>query len=265
MGLWSSGAPAGNMLGIVLYTSLTDGLDLTWNKIILVSAVIILLVSLLFKLIIVSPEEQEPLLHKNRVGFWEAWRIHGVIEYTVVYSCCKFMNYAWIMWLPYYLYTVVQLEYLQIGVLTLLYEAGAMVGAFGGGWISDRVRSRTGTVKIMLCFPAPLAILLWYADDSMIVVIGACCFGLGASVAGVCELMSSCVSADLAVGSRQIATISGIMDGTGSMAAGVGVFFVGYLQTFSWVYVFGIIVIADIFAILALMLMKLKKIHELCA
>ena len=264
MGLWSTGASAGNITGILLYTSLSHVPGITWKEIIIACAGIIILVAMLFKVLIRDTEEAEPLLHKHRIGFLEAWRIAGVVEYTLVYSCCKFMNYAWIMWLPYYLYTVVQLGHLEIGVLTLLYEAGAVVGACGGGWVSDKVHSRSGTVKIMLCFAAPLSVMLWYADENMIVPIGFSCFGLGVSVAGVCYLMNSCVSADLAVGSHQIATISGIMDGTGSLVAGVGVFFVGYLQTFSWAYVFGIVVLADIIAVSALVIIKVKKTQNIC-
>ena len=43
------------------------------------------------------------------------------------------MNYTWIMWLPYYLYNVVELNHWEIGIIMSLYEAGAMLGNFGGG------------------------------------------------------------------------------------------------------------------------------------
>lgn len=174
------------------------------------------------------------------------------------------MNYTWIMWLPYYLYTVVGLDQWDIGILTLMYEVGAVIGAFGGGWISDKIHSRCRTVKFMLASAVPFVITLWYMEDGMEGLIGFCTFGLGLSVAGVCYLINSCVSADLAVGGHQIATISGIMDGTGSLVAGVGVFFVGYLQIYTWALVFGIVVVMNCIAVAMLQLIQYKKKKEIC-
>ena len=169
------------------------------------------------------------------------------------------MNYAWIMWLPYYLYTVVKLSHWTIGIITFMYEIGAIVGAFGGGWISDAVNSRSETIKYMLLSAAPLIALMWYLDQNMTIIIQCCVFGLGITIAGVCYLTNCCISADLADGGHQAGTVSGVLDGTGSLVAGIGIFFIGYLQQFSWLYVFGVILFADIIAVILLQLIHLKK------
>jgi sugar phosphate permease len=259
MGIWGTSASAGNLFGIILYTLLKENASLEWDSTILVAAGIIILHSFLFKLSISEPVDSETLLPTEKTSFGQAWLLPGVIEYTLVYSCCKFMNYAWMMWLPYYLTAVIGFDHISVGIIVALYEVGAVVGSFGGGCVSDWVGSRSQTVKVMLFFAAPCTYLLWEANVDQPVTVGGLSFGLGVSVAGVCYLINSCVSADLAVGKRQIATISGILDGTGSLVTGMGIFFVGFLQQFSWGYVFGIILAADVVAVGMLQFIQCRK------
>lgn len=109
----------------------------------------------------------------------------------------------------------------------IMYEVGAILGAGLGGWISDKLHARVGTVYCMILLVSPLTVFIWISESDMVVFISFCVGLLGASVAGSCYIMDSCFPADLATDSRQIATISGVMDGTGSLFAGTGVFFVG--------------------------------------
>ena len=222
-------------------------------------AVLIIIVSTTFKFVIHSTHDEFLLKNHKTLGFCETWKIPGMVEYTIVYSCCKFMNYGWIMWLPYYLYTKLKLSHKNVGIIVVLYEIGAIFGSFGGGWISDKINSRSLTVKYMLLLVTPIMVCLWFMDNTHKVEIGFCSFGLGLCVAGVCYLINACVSSDLAVFHHQTATIAGIMDGTGSLFAGFGVFFIGYLEQFSWLYAFIIMIAVDTIAIATLQVIEKNK------
>lgn len=262
MGLWGSAASAGNIFGILLYTLLTGTIDSSWESILAACALVIITIACLFKLVLKSSIESEMLLHESAISFKDAWLVPGVTQYTIAYCCCKFMNYAWMMWLPFFLSTVLHYDYWALGLVTGFYEFGSIIGAFGGGWISDKLKSRSRTVKYMLSIVTPLTIAMWYCTEDMIDEVCLIAFGLGVSVAGVCYLINSCVSADLAIGKNQIATISGIMDGSASLFTGFGMFFVGYIQQFSWIYVFAIIIVADMFAIITLQIIHMKNVSK---
>lgn len=269
MGLWGSAASAGNLLGIFLYISLEEELHVPWTETLALSGVLIILISLSITYVFRSKAEPDsqsassPLLPSSsprvRGGLFAAWKIPGVFLYTTSYSCCKFMNYAWMMWLPYYLETSLHLSHFYIGLSTASYEIGSVVGTFGGGWISDLVHSRIGTVQVMLSFVSPLAFTLWNLDNTSPVLIIFVCFGLGLSVAGVCYLVNCSAAADISASGQQIGAISGVMDGTASLVTGLGIFFVGSIQQVSWLWVFVAICVADVLAITSIQLIDLKK------
>ena len=222
-----------------------------------------LLISLVFRLVIRAPLESESFqTEEKKVTFIEAWKIPGVIEYTLSYACSKFVNYAWMFWLPYYLDVVLGFSPLIIGLVMVMYELGAILGASVGGWISDKLNTRVGTVYTMISLVSPLTIFIWNSENDMVVQIVVCVLMLGVSVAGSCYIMDSCFPADLASDSSQIATISGIMDGTGSLFAGTGIFFVGYLQQYSWDYVFSLIIAANLISILTVCIVKYKQVEK---
>lgn len=50
-----------------------------------------------------EPETLENLKNKKGIGFWEAWKIPGVLQYSLSYMCLKFANYGVMLWLPLFL------------------------------------------------------------------------------------------------------------------------------------------------------------------
>ena len=264
MGLWGSAASFGNLFGIFLYISLEEELRVPWTETLAISGFLIILVSLTIMFLFRNRGQSEALVEKKieKKGFFSVFQVEGLAVYTVAYSCCKFMNYAWMMWLPYYLEKVLDVEHLLIGLGAAGYELGSMVGTYGGGWVSDKIGSRSRTAQIMLSFVVPLSLILWNLTSSNPVLIVLTCFGLGICVAGICYLINSCAAADISATGQQIGAISGLMDGIASLFTGLGIFFIGFIQKYSWAYVFIAIGLADFAAILTMQFVKHRVPHK---
>lgn len=261
MGLWGSAASFGNLFGIFLYVSLEEELSVPWTETLALSGCLIITISIVIVFLFWTSSMSEVMVKKEKTkhGFLSAWKVDGVIVYTFAYSCCKFMNYAWMMWLPYYLEVSMEVKHLYIGLSVAGYEIGSIFGTFGGGWISDKLGSRSRTAQIMLSFVIPLSILLWNLTSQNSILIVFTCFGLGLCVAGICYLINSCAAADISSTGQQIGAISGLMDGCASLFTGLGIFFIGHIQEYSWIYVFITIGIADLSAIIAMQFIKHKN------
>jgi MFS family permease len=59
MGLWGSAASAGNVFGILLYTSLTGAINSSWELILATCALVIIIIACLFKVVLKSSIESE--------------------------------------------------------------------------------------------------------------------------------------------------------------------------------------------------------------
>ena len=92
----------------------------------------------------------------------------------------------------------------------------------------------------------------------------------GALVNGPYALITTAVSADLGTheslkgNARALATVTAIIDGTGSIGAAVGPFLVGYISAHSndWNHVFFMLYAADLIAGLLLMKLVIKEIRQ---
>lgn len=73
----------------------------------------------------------------DAIGFFEAWRIPGVVQYSTSYAGLKLVNYAMFFWLPFYLSKTIYLH--QAGAtaksnqLSANYDLGQICGAFFAG------------------------------------------------------------------------------------------------------------------------------------
>lgn len=78
-------------------------------------------------------------------------------------------------------------------------------------------------------------------------------------------MISSAVAADLAtneevaVNSEALSTVSGIIDGTGSIGAGFGELTIGALAAFSWDLTFGFLIVVAISSIVMLIPLVRKE------
>lgn len=159
-------------------------------------------------------------------------------------------------------------EYLsnsKAGVLSTLFDVGGVVGGILAGHISDRLDARAITaasftycaIPALFFYRAYGSISLFWNASLMIIA--------GLFVNGPYALITTAVSADLGThgslkgNSRALATVTAIIDGTGSVGAAVGPLLTGYLSKQSWSEVFTLLTVASLMA--GLLLTKLVALE----
>jgi OPA family glycerol-3-phosphate transporter-like MFS transporter 3 len=167
------------------------------------------------------------------VSFCEALCIPGVVPYALSYMCLKLANYAMFFWLPFYLsHSKAEAKgtATNIDVISSSFDYGQIMGGFFAGWISDRLRTRAPVVVVMLLMSS-VALLSFFALGApsvglLVVMIPVTGFLLG----GPANMISSAIAADLGSSvqgsGKALATVTGIIDGTGSLGAAVGQYLV---------------------------------------
>ena len=169
------------------------------------------------------------------ISFCSACCIPGVIPYSLSYMCLKLANYAMFFWLPFYLShqkSSSSSSATNVDAISSTFDYGQILGGFFAGWISDRLKSRSPVIVVMLLMSS-CALFTFVNSPSLnllVVMIPVTGFLLG----GPANMISSAVAADLGgsvKGSgKALATVTGIIDGTGSLGASSGQYLVYLLS-----------------------------------
>ena len=188
--------------------------------------------------------------NKEATGILRALAIPGVIEFALSLFFCKFVAYTFIYWLPYYLGHI-GFPAETAGYLSIFFDLGGIPGGIMAGVISDRLGTRGIVIFVYLALTIPALYtyreitealgpsgMLWHVLLMLL---------LGALVNGPYALITTAVSADLGQhkslkGSKALmATVAGIIDGTGSVGAAAQGLVIGWLSSScqGWNAVFG--------------------------
>lgn len=205
------------------------------------------------------------ILNQPAVGFLTAWKIPGVAPYALCLFFAKLVAYTFLYWLPFYIsHTGIDGRYLsneESGNLSTLFDVGGVVGGILAGYISDYLNARAITAaSFMYCAIPALFLYRSYGHISMTVNI-ILMLVTGVFVNGPYALITTAVSADLGThsslkgNSRALATVTAIIDGTGSIGAAIGPLLTGYISALSWNAVFTMLMGAALIA--GLLLTKL--------
>jgi len=170
------------------------------------------------------------------VGFIQALKIPNVLGYAMAFGFFKFVNYAMFFWLPFFL--SLHFDPQSANVISSLYSVGTMPGGVIVGWVSDLYDGRRACV--IATFMVILAPLLWFFamfSDTMSPYLLLFLLGvMGILVGGPNNIITSAVAADLAehpsIGgnTRSLGTVTGIINGSGSITAAFGLMLIGPLQ-----------------------------------
>ncbi|XP_059954435.1 glucose-6-phosphate exchanger SLC37A1 [Mesoplodon densirostris] len=198
------------------------------------------------------------------ISFVGALKIPGVIEFSLCLLFAKLVSYTFLFWLPLYITNVDHLDAKKAGELSTLFDVGGIFGGILAGVISDRLEKRASTCGLMLLLAAPTLYVFSAISKMGLEATIAMLLLSGALVSGPYALITTAVSADLGThkslkgNSHALATVTAIIDGTGSVGAALGPLLAGLLSPSGWSNVFYMLMFADACALVFL----LRLIHK---
>lgn len=154
------------------------------------------------------------------------------------------------------------------GNLSTLFDVGGIVGGILAGYVSDKLRARAITAaSFMYCAIPSLLLYRSYGSVSQTANIVLMMIA-GLFINGPYALITTAVSADLGThsslrgDSRALATVTAIIDGTGSIGAALGPLLTGFLSTKGWDTVFVMLMLGALIAGLLLSRQVVAEIKE---
>lgn len=162
----------------------------------------------------------------------------------------------------------VHLSKKSAGILSTIFDIGGVLGGVTSGFISDIIEARAVTSMIFLFLSIPMLVLYrLYGSLSMLINI-TLMFLSGFLVNGPYSLITTAVAADLGTqtsnqgNSRALATVTAIIDGTGSVGAALGPLLAGYISTRGWNSVFVMLILSVFLAGLFLVRVARTEIRD---
>ncbi|XP_004629192.1 sugar phosphate exchanger 3 [Octodon degus] len=191
-----------------------------------------------------STQEASAVPEVKAIGFGQACCLPGVIPYSLAYACLKLVNYSFFFWLPFYLSNNFGWKEAEADKLSIWYDVGGIIGGTLQGFISDVLQKRAPVLALSLLLA--VGSLVEYSRSPNNKSINALLMTVtGFFIGGPSNMISSAISADLGRqeliqgSSEALATVTGIVDGTGSIGAAVGQYLVSLIQdNLGWMWVF---------------------------
>mmetsp|Transcript_19422 Transcript_19422/g.18665 ORF Transcript_19422/g.18665 Transcript_19422/m.18665 type:complete len:477 (-) Transcript_19422:89-1519(-) len=184
------------------------------------------------------------------ISYGAAFRIPMVAQYAVAFGFFKLTNYTLFFWLPDFLGD--NFDPVQANLIASLYSFGMMPGGIIVGYISDLFGGRRACVigVFMACLMVFLSIFSVYQESLSTAALLVMLFIMGILVGGPNNIITSAVAADLAEhpsvrgSNKSLGTVTGLINGTGSITAAIGLNFIGplasnYGQWAVWLYLVG--------------------------
>lgn len=205
---------------------------------------------------------------EEALSFRKALLLPGVLLYAFAYFCLKLVNYSFFFWLPYYLHASFGWLESTADKISIWYDIGGIVGGTLAGLISDCFQKRSIVVVPMLGLAIPS--LIWYSNSPNNMTTNAFLMTVtGFFIGGVANLISAAISADLGKqgpiqgNKAALATVTGIVDGTGSVGAALGQILVPLLQEhLGWHSVFYLFIIMDGLTILCILPLFVREMPD---
>ncbi|XP_036616139.1 sugar phosphate exchanger 3 [Trichosurus vulpecula] len=191
-----------------------------------------------------SIQEVSTIHQPKAISFYQAACLPGVMLYSLAYACLKLVNYSFFFWLPFYLSNNFRWKEADADKLSIWYDVGGIIGGTLQGFISDMLQKRSPVLAVSLLLA--VGSLVGYSRSPNNKIINALLMAVtGFFIGGPSNMISAAISADLGHqelvqgSSEALATVTGIVDGTGSIGAAMGQFLVSLIQdNLGWMWVF---------------------------
>lgn len=183
------------------------------------------------------------------ISYANALKIPMVAQYAFAFGFFKLVNYVLFFWLPYFLGK--HFDPVEANLIAALYSVGMMPGGIIVGVVSDLFGGRRATVigvfmSLLIVF---LGIFAGCSETLSALALLPMLAIMGILVGGPNNIITSAVAADLAShpsvrGSKKsLGTVTGLINGCGSITASIGLLAVGPLQErFGWASVWGFLI-----------------------
>ncbi|KFM64549.1 Sugar phosphate exchanger 2, partial [Stegodyphus mimosarum] len=205
---------------------------------------------------------------KEAITFLNAVKIPGVIEFSLCLFFSKLVSYTFLFWLPRYLALTTGVSTQTSAYLSIAFDVGGILGGVIAGIISDHTGASALTCVGFLGLAVP-SLFIFEAYGNVNNVTNICLqLTCGALVNGPYALITTAVSAELGThqsikrNSKALSTVTAIIDGTGSIGAAVGPLLAGMVSEISWSYVFYMMMVADLCALVSLLRTALKEARQ---
>lgn len=207
--------------------------------------------------------------HQNEkpITIWGAFLIPGVAEFSLCLFCAKLVSYTFLFWLPNYIEHTAHFksDAEKSADISTLFDVGGIVGGILAGVISDYYGGRATTCAVMLIIAAPVMYVYnLYGGIDVGNALGLS-FLCGLFVNGPYALITTAVSADLGThkilegNSKALATVTAVIDGTGSIGAAIGPLLAGLIPV--WNNVFIMLIVSDLCALIFLVRLVYKELR----
>ncbi|KAK7106219.1 glucose-6-phosphate exchanger SLC37A2-like isoform X2 [Littorina saxatilis] len=221
--------------------------------------------------------EETPLIEHDAedeheaVSLKKALLLPGVIEFSLCLFFAKLVSYTFLFWLPKYIKaSMPSLTGEKAADLSTLFDVGGVVGGFIAGAVTDHNVSPGINCVVLLAFGTPM-LFVYQAYGSVsygasVALLLVC----GALVNGPYALITTAVSAELGTqkalqgNKKALATVTSIIDGTGSIGAALGPLLTGWISPTGWKNVFYMLISANIMAACFLVRIVRKEARKMC-
>ncbi|ELU16613.1 hypothetical protein CAPTEDRAFT_151589 [Capitella teleta] len=212
------------------------------------------------------PKQESP---DEAIGFIDALCIPGVIEFALCLFFAKLVSYTFLFWLPDYIHYTTSFDSERSADLSTAFDWGGILGGILAGVVSDVSGARACTCFIMLLAAAPMMFVYQTFGSAGLGMSIVLLILVGAFVNGPYALITTAVSADLGThhslngNAKALATVTAIIDGTGSVGAALGPLLTGIISDYGWKDVFYMLICANIIAMILLVRLVHKEIQGL--
>nr|XP_045587949.1 glucose-6-phosphate exchanger SLC37A2-like isoform X2 [Procambarus clarkii] len=216
--------------------------------------------------------ESEPIIPEENkdkaISFIGALSIPGVVEFSMCLFFAKLVSYTFLYWLPNYILNSTPYTAEQSADLSTFFDVGGIIGGIMAGMISDYSGMSACTCSVMLVCAIPMLFIYQTLSSAGLGLSIFLLILVGLLVNGPYALITTAVSADLGTheslkgNSKALATVTAIIDGTGSIGAAVGPLIAGPVSDLDWDYVFYMLMVADVLALLLLTRLVIREVQK---
>lgn len=208
---------------------------------------------------------------KRAVSFFQALCIPGVIDFSLALFFAKLVSYTFLFWLPFYIHASTKFDPADSAYLSTLFDFGGIAGGILAGYLSDRSGASALTCVLFLIAAVPCMFVYEHFGSVNLGLNMFLQFVAGLLINGPYALITTAVSAELGThpsvsgSSKALATVTAIIDGTGSMGAAVGPLIAGLIVQYGWNTVFYMVMASDALAMVCLLRVARRELVRLRA